>query len=552
MEADGSNISRLTDIKDRVNQPAWSPDGQWIAFVQRFDGYNSEIMVMPFQEGEGEGPNPSLIRLTHSSAFDAEPDWSPDGTQIVFTSNRSGNMNIWVMATNGSQRIQLTQDRNNGVEAWHSSPKWSPDGSKILYRSDMGDNNEIYIMNSDGSGQRNLTHHPASDVDPAWSPDGSLITFVSDRDGNEEIYVMNADGTNPQRLTNHIEKDTYPAWSPNGQHIAFYSMREGNYEIFTMQNDGSRLTQLTDHYNFDGFPAWQPNQPDPSPKAISFEPDPGGFLPAPNPEVVSWLKLNSISLDVENIDINQAAFNTLREHIGEARAVDLGNPYLGIHESVQIQKEILEHLITQMGFDTLIFDIHWVNGLALDKYIRTGQGDPAQILAAFSDPRWQSIEMLELVEWLRGHNANPDDAPMVRAYGVRIPNPTLTMDIVLTYLERIDPDQKEHVDKLFACFRAFENDWDEYYYAYLRSQGECRDTLGKAYEFINNRQESYTAASSPHEFTNALHAMRSVQQAEEAYRAMRAELTFIEENIRWVVDQRGDSAKFVLWGGFGA
>jgi len=549
MGADGSNITRLTYIEERANQPAWSPDGQWISYVQRFDGYNLEIVVMPFEGHEPESPTDSLIRLTHSSTLDAEPDWSPDGSKIAFTSNRSGNMHIWVMGTNGSGRTQLTQDHNNGAKIWNSSPKWSPDGSKILYRSDLGQNSEIFIMNPDGSGQRNLTQHPANDVDPAWSPDGSQIAFVSDRDGNEEIYVMDANGSNPRRLTEHYEKDTYPVWSPDGERIAFYSMRGGNYEIFTMRADGLEITQLTDHYDFDGFPAWQPTQPDLSAITISFEPEQGSYLPAPNAEIISWLNSNSIPLDLSHTASENNNLTQLGDAIGDRRAVDLGNPYLGVRESIQAQKEVLEYLVTEKGFDTLIFEIDWLQGLRLDEYIHTGEGDPAQILGELPDPRWHSQEALELVEWIREHNQTPGDAPTISVYGVIFPDPSLTMDIVLAYLERVDPDQKEHTERLFACFRKFEEDWSEYAFAYFGSKGECRDNIQKAYNTINNRQESYTAASSQQEYTLALKAIQGIQQAEEAYRSFRNILRFINGNLGWIVQQRGDDSKFVLWGG---
>jgi len=548
MQADGSEITRLTNIEERVNQPAWSPDGQWIAYVQRFDGFNLEIMVMPFGDDLTENTVSSSVRITHTGALDAEPDWSPDGSKIVFTSNRSGDMHIWVMAPNGSGRTQLSQNHNNGGQVWNSSPKWSPDGKEIIYRSDLGENNEILIMNSDGSGQRNLTQHPASDVDPAWSPDGSRIAFISDRDGNEEIYMMNADGSSLQRLTDHKDKDTYPTWSPDGAWIAFYSMRNGNYEIFSMRTDGSDLSQLTDHYNFDGFPAWQPVYSGSTPVSISFEPEEQGFSPPPDPEITSWLEENLIPMDLRNPDGNKEILTRLGARIGAAQAVDLGNPYLGVHESYQIQADLIQYLVTEMRFDTLIFDIDWLLGLKLDEYIRTGEGDPAQILGEFPDARWRSQEALDVIKWLREHNQDPGDAPIIRVYGVMIPDPSLTMDKVLAYLEIVDPEQGARVERLLACLRAYEDDWARYNLAYLSTQGECRDKLQQAYEYISNRAESYQAASTPQEFALALHAMRTVQQAEEAYRALRAELRFIEENLRWIIQQTGEDAKVILWG----
>jgi len=85
---------------------------------------------------------------------------------------------------------------------------------KIAFRSDRDGNQEIYVMGTDGSNPVRLTNNVASDAFPAWSPDGSKIVFVSTRDGNEEIYVMDADGSNPVRLTNNTAQDRHPVWSP--------------------------------------------------------------------------------------------------------------------------------------------------------------------------------------------------------------------------------------------------------------------------------------------------------------------------------------------------
>jgi len=275
MNADGSEVTCLTDSAERSNQPTWSPDGQRIAFVRREEGDNLEIFAM---NADGSGQ----VRLTALPfSLDSEPAWSPDGSQIAFTSSQGSYMdmqvgrvtiyNIYVINADGSGLTCLTGNNAGGDtpssaaelnEAWNTSPSWSPDGQQIVFRSNRDGDDEIYVMAADGSGQRNLTNHPASDADPAWSPDGTRIAFVSDRDGDGEIYVMDADGSNPTRLTNSQRRDTHPAWSPDGQWIAFYSNREGdlglNFEIYVMRADGSGQTRLTYHGDFDGFPAWQP------------------------------------------------------------------------------------------------------------------------------------------------------------------------------------------------------------------------------------------------------------------------------------------------------
>lgn len=174
--------------------------------------------------------------------------------QIVFTSTRDGNHEIYVMNADGSDVIRLTD--NSADDAY---PVWSPDNRYIAFKSDRTGNDEIFIMNNAGSDVKQLTDNPEVDTWPAWSPDGKLITFVSERDGNCEIYVMKVDGTDEKNLTNHSATDISPDWSPNGQHIAFASYRYKTMEICVMNIDGSNLRRLTNDPNFNWNPSWSPD-----------------------------------------------------------------------------------------------------------------------------------------------------------------------------------------------------------------------------------------------------------------------------------------------------
>ncbi len=245
MDPDGRNVRNLTNYTAFYWAPAWSPDGQYIAFDSDRDG-NREIYVM-----NANGMN--LRRLTFNSVDEIFPSWSPDGRFIAFMSTRDGNEEIYVMNADGSNQHRLT---NN---TWQDSmPAWSPDGRLIAFDSKRDGNAEIYVMNADGTTPRRLTSTSAYIAAPRWSPNGRYIAFYSTRDGNSEIYVMDADGANQRRLTNSADDDWWPTWSPDGRMIAFVSKRDGNQEIYLMNADGTNPRRLTNNNGDDVAPAWSP------------------------------------------------------------------------------------------------------------------------------------------------------------------------------------------------------------------------------------------------------------------------------------------------------
>src|SRR5207237_3799196 len=110
---------------------------------------------------------------------------------------------------------------------------------QIAFSSKRTGNYEIWVIAGDGTSPKNVTNNPADDDYPAYSPDGTKIAFASKRDLNWEIYVMNADGSAPTRLTNNPAEDTKPTWSPDGTKIAFVSKRDGNqFDVFVMNSNG--------------------------------------------------------------------------------------------------------------------------------------------------------------------------------------------------------------------------------------------------------------------------------------------------------------------------
>ncbi|MFC1552288.1 hypothetical protein ACFL6P_06940 [Candidatus Latescibacterota bacterium] len=250
MDTDGSNKTNLTNNPAEDMRPSYSPDGSKIVFNSNRGGGSREIFIM-----DADGSNP--INLTNHINDDIWPSLSSDGLKITFASNRGGGgYDIFVMDADGLNQTNLT---NNEAIDYISS--FSPDGSKIVFDSINGSNRDIYVIDADGSNLTNLTNDEAKDMIPSYSPDGSKIVFSSDRGGDSnDIFVMDVDGSNLTNLTNDPAYDSYPSYSPDGSKIVFSSDRGGGFrDIFVMDADGSNPINLTNNINSnDYWPSWSP------------------------------------------------------------------------------------------------------------------------------------------------------------------------------------------------------------------------------------------------------------------------------------------------------
>ncbi|MDQ2671167.1 MAG: MopE-related protein [Gemmatimonadota bacterium] len=202
-------------IMSPLSDPDYSPDGSRVAVAA-----GNGIWVV-----EGGG----CTQLT-SDPSDADPDWYPDGTLLVFSRlDESDVAVLWTMNEDGTAATPLIDGRQ---------PAWSPDGTRLAYVAGL--DRTIHVANADGSNaQRLTTTNPTSgEWDPAWSPDGSRIAFrwgcldtasegcsVSDF---AEIYVIRSDGSGQVQLTDDASGDNLePAWSPDGQRIAYIHVANG-------------------------------------------------------------------------------------------------------------------------------------------------------------------------------------------------------------------------------------------------------------------------------------------------------------------------------------
>ncbi len=243
----GEAAHRLTDHPDFDACPAWSADGKRIAWCHgiRARGGIIEIWTM---KANGEDKR-ALTALGGRMTF---PDFSPDGTQVVFSGRLPGGTDddIWRIDADGSNLTQLTTD-----PGFDGNPAYSPDGRQIVFTSSRSDDTgQVFVMDADGSNQTQLTFDPVfKDQTPDWSPDGTRISYAAGDPG--DILVMNADGSDQHTVVGGPTDDFGTAWSPDGRSIAFlrFDDRANRYVDLA---DGSIHVVTT--LGLQAVPAWQP------------------------------------------------------------------------------------------------------------------------------------------------------------------------------------------------------------------------------------------------------------------------------------------------------
>lgn len=198
-------LTRLTTADSTERNVRFIPDGSGLSFESDSTGF-FEIYRMDFN---GQNVAPITAEGVVWQGFNHHV-WSPDGTMIAATAA----FEIVVMNADGSNVHTLTNAPNADQE-----PDWSPDGTKIVFTSSRDNNQEIYVMNADGSGQQNLSNAPdSSESSPQWSPDGETIIFRSDRNAlGDELYSMNPQGGDITKLTDVAFVDVAsPRWQSLG------------------------------------------------------------------------------------------------------------------------------------------------------------------------------------------------------------------------------------------------------------------------------------------------------------------------------------------------
>jgi Tol biopolymer transport system component/tetratricopeptide (TPR) repeat protein len=226
VQAVGKNTAPQ-QLMQNGTQPALRGDGTRLAFRNLS---SNMIGISSIDPATG-----LALRFTEY-AEDTVPSWNPQGSRLVFASNREGDRR-W--------RIYLVWAEANGdtdTLGFGEAPAWSPIGDEIAFRGcdQSGNNCGIWLVSSSGSNRVPLTT-VAEDTRPAWSPDGTFVVFTSGaRDGNFEIYRVDTATGEVTRLTDSTAMDVLPTVSPDGNWVAFVSNRDGGWKLWAVPSDGGQ------------------------------------------------------------------------------------------------------------------------------------------------------------------------------------------------------------------------------------------------------------------------------------------------------------------------
>ena len=262
MNADGTDVRQLTDMEDGACQPSWSPDGTRLLFTSpcraNQESYPGSGIVILTLADLSTRPLPTI-----AGGGDFDATWSPDGQQVAFTSLREKDRpHVYVMNLDGSNLTSLSDPLS-----YEAQPAWAPTGAQLVLSSNRVGNVRLFLVPKSGEGgERFSWGNSDGDTYPDWSRDGQSVVFERSLDGFPRLFVARYDSPGevsvavcPTGTPLSVLPMAEPRWSPDGAWLVFETWPDGkDHNVAILSANCSNFSELTTDPALDFDPAWRP------------------------------------------------------------------------------------------------------------------------------------------------------------------------------------------------------------------------------------------------------------------------------------------------------